>query len=100
MLKVLTVDQAVLEINRRFEGMGYRKVNKAKNGTRYYSKANGTTYFKIRLSDHMDAGRNDDVVADIVLNSDTIMSDIEYRVKNAHTQFETALRNQDRRKTH
>lgn len=86
MLTAVNKKKAMDLIGTALNNHGYRKVSWASGAaTRYYSKSG--TYLKIRVSDHVDPGRNDDVVADIILDGPTIMPDIEYRVKKAHEAF-------------
>lgn len=63
---------------------GYIRVSRG-FGTTYFSKPG--THLKIRVSDHADRGKNDDVCHDEVISDPTIMADIEHRAKRAHTAF-------------
>ena len=81
-----TIDQkrAIHLIGSALINYGFYRVSQG-GGTRYYSKRG--TYWKIRVSDHVDSGRNHDVCHDVVMEGPTIMSDIEHRARKANEAF-------------
>lgn len=87
--------EAVKRVCRGLENLGYMLTSKSRD-TRYYTKMG--THLKVRVSDHGDQGRNDDVITDVVISSKTIQSDITYRIKQADRVFTEAVRNAVRRK--
>lgn len=57
--------------------------------TKYFGKR-GSPY-KIRISDHIDPKKNDDVIAEIIFNYDTIQADVETRISQALIKYERTL---------
>jgi hypothetical protein len=85
-MKVLTKGEAlnlacrVLAVNH-----GFFRIS-GKHTTSLYYTRRGTTH-KIRISDHVDPLRNDDVRAEVIIDSPTIEADVVYRVKDAVKKF-------------
>lgn len=60
-------------------------------GSHYFSKQ-GWMHRKIRVSDHRDPKPNDDVIHNVIIDYDTITSDVEYLAMNADRVFTTTNR--------
>jgi hypothetical protein len=63
-----------------------------KHSTSLYYTRRGTSH-KIRISDHVDPFRNDDVRAEVIIGDSTIEADVKYRVAKAVAEFAVRDRN-------
>lgn len=92
---IVTAIQARKMVCNALHNHGYIRVSGGW-GTSYFSKLG--THLKIRVSDHVDRGHNDDVCHDEVITDPTTMADIEHRAKRAHVAFGAATRNRKRKR--
>lgn len=95
MIKLIKPDDAVLQASRRLSE-NFIRVSRNKNDTFYFGKRGYP--WKIRISNHIDATRNDDVINDIVFDSPTTVMDIDYKVRKAVEEFGWKINNLERKR--
>jgi len=71
---------------------GFIKVSIGKStGSHYFFKLG--SHMKVRVADHKVIAAQSDVFWDIVIDSPTILADVEYRARQADIQYSNHLRN-------